>query len=115
MQLSKTQDRKYATRETTPTNEDNMLYYSEDFPEDYTIVTNGENVISLPDIPVGAKIVRVDLETKPVALANYNWNPTSRVLTLVAGPTQSEGDSSNYPTFAGQLLSVIYKIIKTTV
>lgn len=106
---------KYATREKNPTNEDNMIYYSEDYPVDYTITADGESVISFPSIPVGAQIIRVDLEVKTIPLVDWGFNSTSRVLTLTMNSDPSWiGDRSVYPTTKGQLLSVIYKIKKTT-
>lgn len=114
---------KYATREKNPTNDDNMIYYSEDYPYDYTITADWESVISLPDIPVGAQIVRVDLELKPLRSgvpasagpAEYSWEPTARILTLIPGPALETANADpRYPTSEGQLLSVIYKIKKTT-
>lgn len=106
---------KYATREKNPTNDDNMIYYSEDYPYDYTITADGESIISLPGIPVGADIVRVDLETKTIPLIDWGWNPTSRViqLTMNSDPAWT-GSRMIYPTSVGQLLSIIYKIKKTT-
>ena len=117
MQRANEGDTKYATRERTPTNIDNMIYYSEDYPCDYIITHDEEYIISLPSIPVGAAIVSVDLEIKRLPVADYTWNPTSRILTLVDNSphlTTADGPTGYYPTTAGQLLSVIYKIKKTT-
>ena len=105
---------KYATREKNPTNEDNMIYYSEDYPYDYIIQYDGESTISLPGIPVGAAIVRVDLEIKTINTGDIAWNPVSRILTLTPLNIGAVDDPTHYPTTAGQLLSIIYKIKKTT-
>lgn len=104
---------KYATREKNPTNDDNMIYYSEDYPSEYVITVDGENTISLPGIPVGAEIVQVELEIKPLRASQWSWNGTSRILTL-GSPVVSPTDPSYVETYAGQLLSIIYKIKKTT-
>lgn len=105
---------KYATREKNPTNDDNMIYYSEDFSAEYVIVTDGENTISLSaQIPVGAKIVQVELEVKPLRASQWSYNATTCVLILGA-PVVSPTDPAYVETYAGQLVSIIYKIIKTT-
>ena len=104
---------KYATREKNPTNDDNMIYYSEDYPYEYVITVDGENTISLPGIPVKAEIVQVELEIKPLRAAQWSWNGTSRILTL-GNPVVSPTDPAYVETYAGQLLSIIYKIKKTT-
>lgn len=104
----------YATREKNPTNIDLMIYYSEDYPYDYVIQYDGESVISLPGIPVGAQIVRVDLQINPVATGDWAWNSNSRILTLTPLNIGAVDDPTKYPTTQGQLLSVIYKIKKTT-
>ena len=104
---------KYATREKNPTNDDNMIYYSEDYPYEYVIILDGENTISLPGIPVGAEIVQVELEVKPLRAAQWSWNGTSRILTL-GKPVVSPSDPDYVETYLGQLLSIIYKIKKTT-
>ena len=111
MRLANESKYKYATREKNPTNVDNMIYYSEDYPYDYTIVTDGESVISLPGIPVGAEIVRVDLEIQTLPVSVYTWNPTSRILSF---NSISYFGASGTTFTAGQLLSIIYKIKKTT-
>ncbi len=106
---------KYATRDRTPTNEDNMIYYSEDYPDDYVIVADFESTISFPDVPVGAEVIRVDLELKTLALVNWSWNGTSRILTLIPGIEFSDASHAGlFPTSVGQLVSIIYKIKKTT-
>lgn len=104
---------KYATREKNPTNADNMIYYSEDYPAEYVITADDEHVISFPDIPVGAEIVYVELETKPLRASQYSWNGVSRVLTI-ASPAPSTADPRWVQTYAGQLVKLIYKIKKTT-
>lgn len=104
---------KYATREKNPTNDDNMIYYSEDYPAEYTITVDGENTISLPSIPVGAEVIWVELETKPLTSAQFSFNGTSRILVLGA-PAVSITDPRYVATYAGQLVKLIYKIKKTT-
>lgn len=104
---------KYATREKNPTNDDNMIYYSEDYPSEYVITVDGENTISLPGIPVGAEIVQVELEIKPLRASQWSWNGTSRILVL-GSPVVSPTDPAYVETYAGQLVSIIYKIKKTT-
>ena len=112
---------KYATREKNPTNEDNMIYYSEDYPAEYVITVDGENTISLaaqipgPDAanPTGAVIVQVELEVKPLRAQQWSWNGVSRVLTLGA-PVVSPTDPAYVETYLGQLVTVIWKIKKTT-
>jgi len=104
---------KYATREKNPTNSDNMIYYSEDYPAEYVITVDGENTISFPSIPVGAEIVQVELEIKPLRASQWSWNGTSRILVL-GTPAVSITDPRYVETYAGQLVSIIYKIKKTT-
>lgn len=106
---------KYATREKNPTNDDNMIYYSEDYPAEYVITVDNERIISLPSIPVGADIVQVELETKPLRTIQWTWNATSRILLLSPSTISPVGNDPSYvETFAGQLLSIIYKIKKRT-
>jgi len=95
---------KYATREKNPTNEDNMIYYSEDFSTEYIAANDGETAISL-DIPVGAKIVQVEREIKPMSVNDWGYNTNSKLLTLKNGVSLS----------ADETLFIIYKIIKTTI
>ena len=104
---------KYATRAKNPTNFDNMIYYSEDYPYEYEITADGETTVSLPGIPVGAEIVQVELEIKPLRAQQWTWNGTSRILTL-GYPVVAPTDPRYVETYAGQLLSIIYKIKKTT-
>ena len=111
MRLANESKNKYATREKNPTNDDNMIYYSEDYPVDYIISVDGERIISLPSIPVGAQIIRIDYNIQTVPVAAYGWNPTSRILTF-ALITTTDGFLATFT--AGELLSIIYKIKKTT-
>lgn len=104
---------KYATREKNPTNDDNMIYYSEDYPDEYVITVDGEHTISFPGIPVGAEVIWVELETKPLRAVQWSWNGTSRILTL-GMPAVSPTDPRYVETFAGQLVKILYKIKKTT-
>jgi len=107
---------KYATREKNPTNDDNMIYYSEDYPAEYKIIVDYESEISFAaDVPTRAEIVRVDVETKTISKDNYAWNPVTRVLTLLSDSViDHDGGDPRYPTSVGQLVSIIYKIKKTT-
>ena len=105
---------KFATRDFTPTNADNMIYYSEDYPADYVIGFDGEYLISFPDVPVGAEIVRVDLEIKTLKLTEWVWNGATRVLILGGNHLGTILDPWGFPTSEGQLVSIIYKIKKTT-
>ena len=104
---------KYATREKNPTNDDNMIYYSEDYPAEYVITVDGENTISFPSIPVAAAVIWVELETKPLRASQWSFNGTSRILVL-GSPVVSPLDPAYVETFSGQLVSLMYKIKKTT-
>lgn len=104
----------YATREKNPTNIDLMIYYSEDYSDEYVIQHDGESYISFPGVPVGAEVIRVDLEIKTISKGDWSWNPNSRVLTLTPLNIGAVDNPTVYPTSKDQLLSIIYKIKKTT-
>ena len=88
-----------------------MIYYSEDYPEEYIIIADDESTISFASVPTAADIVWVELETKPLRLSQFSWNATSRILTL-GYPAVSPSDPRYVQTFAGQLVKIIYKLIR---
>ena len=119
---------KYATRDIVPTNDDNMIYYEQVLPGDYTAAVDGEHDVSFPNVPVGARMIQVERNTKPffydpMSPANneWLWDSTARILHLltqyspVVGPAGGVSPGGVQITLAaGEELHFIYSIIKTT-
>lgn len=93
---------KFATRDRTPTNEDNMRYYSESFNSEYTVVDENADIVL--DIPVGAQIVQIEKEIKPLPGYGYSYNSTTRLLVI----------DDEFKPMAGETLFIIYKQIMTS-
>lgn len=98
---------KYATRERTPTNEDNVVKYSETFPLFYTAASDGETVIGLtfPTIPGSVagseKIIQVERNTQPMDPQDWAFNTDALQLSLL-------NDNS---LGTGEKLHILYKVI----
>lgn len=106
---------KFSTRDFTPTNIDNMIYYEQVFSASYTASTDGENPVSFPDVPVGARMINVERNIKPLFNNQWSWNSTSRILTLLALPVTSPDDIYSVTLSQGETLSYIYSIIRTSI
>lgn len=77
---------KFATRDRTNTNDANMVKYEADYQTEYVSNQNGTTVVTVPDL-VGMRVVALILEIKPVVSANWSWNPSAGILTLLNGVT----------------------------
>lgn len=81
------------------------IFYSEAFEAEYVSNSDGVTGINLAGIiPVGAKMVQIEKEIKPISTNDYLWNPSSVFLTLLNGVTVDNG----------QTLFIIYKVIQTS-
>lgn len=86
---------KFATRDRTSTNEDNMIKFEKVFDTEYTSNSDGTTVIPLSSvIPVGARIIQIEIETKPLKNAEYAFNPSTVVVSLQAGRTLDNGQTA---------------------
>ncbi len=94
---------KYATRERTTTNDENMKYYEQNFEDQYTSAADGETVIVRTDL-IGNRIVQMEKETKPVNISDFLFNPSTGTITLQNGVTLDNG----------QTLFIIYAVIVTS-
>lgn len=94
---------KFATRERTSTNEANMIKYEQSLTTDYTSNADGTTVVTLPAL-IGSRIIQIEKEIQPLADANYTWNPSSGILTLLNGITVD----------SGQTLYIIYAVLITS-
>jgi PKD repeat protein len=91
---------KYATRERTTTNEENMKYYEQILEDQYMASADGETVIVRPAL-IGNRIVQIEKEIKPLYDADFLFNPASGSIALQGGLTLD----------AGQTLFIIYAVI----
>lgn len=94
---------KYATRERTTTNDAIMKYYEQNFEDQYTSINDGETLIVRPDL-IGNRIVQIEKETKPLNEADFLFNPSAGLITLLNGVTVD----------SGQTLYIIYAVIVTS-
>jgi hypothetical protein len=94
---------KYATRERTTTNLENMIYYEQVWKDEYTAAADGETVIVRPAL-VGKRIVDIEKEILPLKNSQYLFNATTGTITLIGGTTLD----------AGQTLFTLYAEIKTS-
>lgn len=94
---------KYATRQRTSTNDENMKYYEQNFEDQYTSVADGETVVVRPAL-IGNRIVQIEKETKPLYETDFLFNPSTGAITLQNGVTVDNG----------QTLFIIYAVIVTS-
>lgn len=97
------QNIKYATRYRKETNESNMVKYEKVIEEEYTAGADGEVTISLPAL-AGARIVSIEREIRPLNKADYSFNNSSCILTLLNG----------HELAADEKLSILYAILVTS-
>lgn len=103
--------KKFATRggvglSSVPNNPTDMgIKYSEVFEAEYLSNADGTTGINLAGIlPVGAVIIEIEKEVRPIETANWIFNLTSLFLTLQNGVTVDNG----------QTLFILYKVIQTS-
>lgn len=86
-------------------NTDMGILYSETFPAEYKSNADGTTAINLAGIvPIGAKIIQIEKEIRPIEEADYLFNPASSFLTLLNGVTVDNN----------QTLFILYKVIQTS-
>lgn len=96
---------KFSTRDRQSTNEANMIYYEQNNEAEYTSNSDGTVTVSLVGIvPAGARILWIEKEIAPIKSANYSFNATSQVLTLLNGTTVDNE----------QTLYILYALIITS-
>jgi hypothetical protein len=86
-------------------NTDMGILYSEAFDAEYKSNADGTAAINLAGIiPIGAKIIQIEKEIRPIEAVNYLWNPASAFLTLLNGITVDNN----------QTLFILYKVLQTS-
>jgi hypothetical protein len=83
---------KYATRERTTTNEENMKYYEQTWEDQYTASADGETVIVRPAL-VGMRIISIEKTIAPLLASQYLFNPSSGQITLQGGAAMNAGET----------------------
>lgn len=83
---------KYATRERTTTNEENMKYYEQTWEDQYTASADGETVIIRPAL-VGMRIISIEKTITPLKTSQYLFNPTNGQITLQGGTVLNEDET----------------------
>jgi hypothetical protein len=94
---------KYATRERTTTNDENMKYYEQVLEDQYTSAADGETVIVRTPL-IGNRIVQIEKEMKPLYETDFLFNPSTGTITLQNGVTVDNG----------QTLFILYAIVITS-
>jgi hypothetical protein len=84
----------------TPTNPATSMYQKTSSTS-YTAAANGETLITLADINgnplTGKSVLQIELETKPLKISEYTWNPNTSQVSIPKG------------MFKGQTLFVLYQ------
>lgn len=93
--------RKYATRNRTSTNFENMIKYERVENMDYTSNADGVTVISIPSL-VGVRVVQLELEIRPLKTTEWGFNSSSGTISLLGGLTLDNE----------QTLYIIYSLTK---
>jgi len=83
---------KYATRERTTTNDENMKYYEQVLEDQYTSAADGETIVVRPAL-IGNRIVQIEKEMKPLYETDFLFNPSTGTITLQAGVTVDNGQT----------------------
>lgn len=83
---------KYATRERTTTNEENMKYYEQTWEDQYTASADGETVI-IRSALVGMRIISIEKTIAPLLTSQYLFNPTTGQITLQGGTVMNAGET----------------------
>lgn len=97
-------NRKFATRNRTSTNSNNMIRYETVLSTEYTSNADGTTLVVLPSLAlIGARLISVEKEIQPIKAANFSWNTTSGQLSLLNGTTVD----------ADQTLFILYAITIT--
>lgn len=66
---------------TPPNNYNQPMQYQKSYSTSYTALTDGEKIISLPQL-AGKDILQIEKEIKPLKATDFTWNKTTAVLTL---------------------------------
>lgn len=105
MQQANATSLKYATRYKRVENDpDEMVKYEQTLETQYTAGSDGENLIILLGLAgIGARIVQIERELKPIFKADYSFNANSGQINLLNGVTMAEGET----------LFIIYAILIT--
>jgi hypothetical protein len=80
-----------------------MIRYEQNLEIEYVSNADGTTVISIPSLIGALRIVYMEKEIQPVSKADYSFNSSSGVITLLNGKTVD----------AGQTLYIIYAILIT--
>ncbi len=96
---------KYATRYKRVENDpDDMVKYEQTLDTEYTAGADGENVIILLGLAgIGARIIQIERELKPIFRTDYSFNANAGQINLLNGVTMA----------AGETLFIIYAILIT--
>ena len=99
-------DLKYGTRASIhATNQpSNMIKYERIIEYQYTASADGEKIIILPSLIGALRIVRIDNEIKPMAFADFSFNPNSGQINLL----------NEVSLGVGQTLFIIYAVLITS-
>lgn len=95
-------NQKFATRDRTSTNDENMVKYEQATGINYTSNADGTTSISILEL-IGSRIVQIEKEIKPLETTEWTFNPNSGTITLVGNTLDNE-----------QTLFIIYAKIITS-